>query len=168
MAVQQVLIPRRGRQLALHTRKGWQIPNETRYERPPIAMQAAVQNLRSIFPQIRPRSLSSVYDCTGLVFASRRTTVSTDNIHRILSDDDYKRLSDLPDLEEGDLVLYGRGDGSSISHAGIIWSKRAKPRDATFDIMVLSQWGADGEYIHPIDQVPSAYGRPVEYWTDRR
>jgi len=32
----------------------------------------------------------------------------------------------------------------------------------------MSKWGGDGEYIHPVDHVPDAYGQHIEYWTERK
>ena len=51
---------------------------------------------------------------------------------------------------------------------GIIIGKDPNVRNATFEVTVISQWGADGEYIHLLNEVPACYGEAEEFWTDRR
>lgn len=47
-------------------------------------------------------------------------------------------------------------------------NKKPDVRNASFEITVMSQWGADGEYIHLLDEVPDDFGKVREFWTDRR
>jgi hypothetical protein len=38
----------------------------------------------------------------------------------------------------------------------------------TPNIMVISKWGKDAEFIHHVENVPTALlGYPTEFWTDR-
>jgi hypothetical protein len=42
------------------------------------------------------------------------------------------------------------------------------PSNGADYLQVLSKWGADGEYLHDLTDVPYLLGRPAEYWTDRK
>lgn len=66
----------------------------------------------------------------------------------------------------GDVVVY-RDEGGAVVHVGVVSQVQTDLREGTRGILVLSQWGADGEYFHRIDDVNPLLGKPVEYWTDR-
>ena len=54
-------------------------------------------------------------------------------------------------------------------HVGIVLRKNLLiPGDSRDLLTVVSQWGADGEYVHEVTKLPSLLGRPAQYWTDRR
>jgi cell wall-associated NlpC family hydrolase len=108
---------------------------------------------------------SAIYNCVGLVFASRRTSIEPSEIdQKILADDGYRRLGAAESPALGDVVIYRSGDGS-ISHVGIVASSGSV--GAAPVIRVLSKWGPEGEYLHPLTHVPEVFGTPSEYWTDR-
>ena len=155
-----------GPELALSTRKRHQVPNEQRSPRPPARMQAARSIVLSAHPSARARSLSSLYNCVGMVFASRRTWVEPEHLPMILADDEYRQVNNRGELQPGDVVVY-RDDQDEISHVGIVAEVRPDLEEATWVVVVLSQWGADGEYFHIDDDVNPRLGRPTEYWTDR-
>lgn len=149
--------------IPLATREGSIIRNERRLEAPPERMREGISQWQRLRPQARLRSATQTYDCMGMVFASRRTTVGTDQLRMILREDGYRWVSP-DDLDVGDVVIYSRSE--EATHVGIISCfKKTEFGDIT---LVLSKWGAYPEYEHPIDYVPEAYGKPVEYWTDRR
>ena len=100
-----------------------------------------------------------------MVFASRRTWI-IDDIEPILEADDYIQVQGLDRIQVGDLVLYGRP--ADIRHVGMVVSKEPNVYNGSWNIHVMSQWGADGEYLHPLDHVPGLYGTPLEFWTDRK
>ena len=79
----------------------------------------------------------------------------------ILNDDGY-RVVEQP--HPGDIVVY-RGDGGMVEHVGLVL--QADQVFGVRQILVLSKWGGDGEYIHREEDVPDQLGRPVEYWTER-
>jgi hypothetical protein len=54
------------------------------------------------------------------------------------------------------------------SYRHVVFEIRLKVQAGTRDLMVLSKWGADGEYIHALGDVPALLGVPREFWTDRR
>lgn len=154
--------------LPLATRRGRHISNERRIESPPARLRAAVELINKNWPSAKLRSATSVYNCMGLIFASRRTWIDPGFLIDILADDEYIKLAGIQEVQIGDVVIYrDRGD-NSISHIGIVLKKDPVISTASWNIIIISQWGADGEYIHPIQEVPYYLGDPVEYWTDRR
>lgn len=156
-----------GGQLPLATRRGRQIPNDRRMERPPVAMREAKDLVLATHPSATLRSLTSVYDCMGMVFAARRTTVATDVLQMILEDDEYHRLSSSDQVSIGDIVVYRDSQGIA-THVGLVVQAGPIRQDGTRDIFILSQWGANGEYFHRVDDVSPYLGTPTEYWSDRR
>ena len=153
-------------ELELATKKENHVPNEQRTQRHPDAMQAAVGIMQAGRPSVRPRSLSSIYNCMGMVFASRRTCIDPQHLKMILTDDDYQPVSNREDLCRGDVVVYKDRNGS-VSHVGIVDEVNRSPRDGPVAITGLSQWGGDGEYFHLINEVHPSLGEPAEFWTDR-
>jgi len=117
-------------------------------------------------PSARVRSLSSVYNCMGMVFASRRTWIDPEHLYMILEDDDYRRVLHEGELVRGDLVIY-RDEEGHVTHVGLVAEVRTNLREARWEVIVLSQWGEVGEYFHHIDDVEPNLGKPTEYWTDR-
>jgi len=144
--------------------------NKTRIEneRPPEelcfeGLQAAHKFVKSVSPQARCRSLTAMYNCVGMVFASRRTSIKPKYLEVILHDDGFRPIS--RDMAvEGDVVIYTRNN--IPQHVGIIQQLERGLGTAAF--WVLSQWGDAGEYIHPLIPVPEAYGEPTDFWTERR
>lgn len=154
--------------LPLYTHSREFIPNETRLEFAPATLQAAKELLGKKHPQAKLRSSTSIYNCMGLVFASRRTWVDTEYTRLILRGDEYQRIDNLFDVRVGDIVLYKNNKGKDITHVGIVAEIIPQISTASFGFKVMSKWGANGEYIHFIEDVPELLGHPSEYWTDRR
>lgn len=148
--------------LPLATRKGKPIPNQQRMELGPERMAGARDIVVSEHASAYARSLRSVYNCMGMVFASRRTFVDIDQLDMVLDDDDYRPITE-GDLERGDLVIYRDASGIA-THVGLVVN--VSPM-AKLEITVLSQWGSDGEYFHRADDVNPRFGTPTEYRTDR-
>lgn len=90
---------------------------------------------------------TSIYNCHGLTFASKRTGIEdTTQIRKILRDDRY-RLVDNAEMMAGDVILY-LGPKGEIDHSGIVVERNAVPILS----IVLSKWGNYTEYLHPIMQ----------------
>ena len=155
-----------GAMLPLATGMGREIPNERRMALPPERMRAARDIMLASHSSAKSRSLSSAYNCMGMVFATRRTWVEPEHLRMILEDDGYQRVTSEGQLELGDVVLYQNEDGD-IVHVGIVADVRTNLTDARKEVIVLSQWGRDGEYFHRVDDVHPLLGNPTEYWTDR-
>jgi hypothetical protein len=103
----------------------------------------------------------------GIVFAARRTWVEPDELWMIMQDDEYKRVVSIDDVGRGDVVVY-KNDEGDVVHVGLVAEIRITLEISTREVFVLSQWGADGEYFHCIDDLHPNLGTPTEYWTDRR
>ncbi len=152
--------------IPLATRERNYIPNERRLEQSPAQLRAAVEIWQRERPNARLRSITAVYNCMGLVFASRRTWIEPDHISMILTDDGYSRLDGESEAKIGDIVVYKKN--LALTHVGIIIGFDDDLSVGTRKMKVLSKWGANGEYIHRIDDVPVLFGVPAEFWTDRR
>lgn len=154
--------------IPLATRRGSLIPNERRFERPHEALREAVRFAIQGRPNVRLRSATAVYNCMGMIFASRRTWIDPVHLTTILIDDGYRRIT-IEYVQIGDIAVYRAPEDPRVaSHVAVIVKIEPEIATASWKITVMSQWGADGEYIHPIDEVPIILGKPVEFWTDRR
>lgn len=93
---------------------------------------------------------TSIYNCHGLVFASRRTGIfDNSSIRQILEDDRYHKIQK-EDALPGDIVIYfNEGD---IEHSGIIITA---PSESPLKIpLVYSKWGKYSEVIHLQNHCP--------------
>lgn len=155
-------------QLALQTRDGWDIRNELRSEAALVSLKAFNDVWTTKYPDLQVRSLTQTYNCGGMVFANRRVWVDPEDFHQILIRDGFRQLANSHDVERGDVVIY-LDDSKAPCHVGLVLAKNVYspeyPRDP---VLVLSKWGAAGEYIHDLLMVPDVYGKQVEFWTDRR
>jgi hypothetical protein len=152
--------------IALDTCSKKHIRNERPKELPPTMMRAALDIDREINPNACLRSASSTYNCMGMVFASRRTCIDITELEFILKEDNYRKLAGVQEAEVGDVVVYCKN--GIPEHVGIISSLDINVANASREVKVLSKWGHHGEYIHLIQDVPSQYGSPTMFWTDRR
>lgn len=159
-------------ELSLDTRKRRPIPNEVRDQRHPASM-AAAKNMHAQ-NGIICRSLDSTYNCMGMVFAGRRTWVDPEHFDLIVTDDSYRKLATGERVVAGDVIAY-RGKNNEVTHVGAVVEVRptATPNPPIgAGLMILSQWGADGEYLHEGHMLPRALagaGTPrFEIWTDRK
>lgn len=156
----------------VYTRSGWQIPSPKAEEKLHIKRQdekliniRAQALLNKCKQEAQIRSVSAyLYNCAGMVFASRRIWIDIDHVSRILREDGYRRIS-RDDVMIGDVVLYK--SGGEPAHVGIIIAVNRYPTGKHVDIKVLSKWGLDAEFIHFIEDVPPNLGVPVEFYTER-
>lgn len=149
--------------IRLATRRNSYIPNSRRRPRNPASMQAAVRSLTT--DRRKLRSAASEYNCVGLVFASRRTWVDTDQLNKIFEEDEYRQIR-VEDAQPGDVIVYRDRDKQMV-HVGILQNREPDVARAAWNLTVVSQFGADGEYIHEIADVVPLLGTPTEAWTDR-
>jgi hypothetical protein len=106
------------------------------------------------FKRVTARTgMSSLYNCHGLTFASRRTSIEdTTSLQHILADDNWREVK-VEDVLPGDIVLYFSTDGEA-NHSGIVIQF-----DEQLHLPVIcSKWGRAGEYIHNLNDCPSIYG----------
>jgi hypothetical protein len=112
-----------------------------------------------------------IYNCAGLVWASRRTGISqTADWRRILVEDGYRRLPENARLTPDDLVLYRDFDDNTYVHVARVvrLDPGVSPSSPPIPI-VLSKWGHDlGECFHQAyDHGLTEYRIEIEFWTDR-
>lgn len=99
-----------------------------------------------------------IYNCHGLIFASRRTGISDNEaLHHILDDDGYAEIEE-GDVIPGDTILYFSTDGD-IEHSGVVVSKPDKQLRIPD---VLSKWGKYKEVIHAANNCPYTFN--VKYY----
>jgi hypothetical protein len=137
-------------------------------ERSIEALRAARRYAKQTSPSATCRSLTAMYNCVGLVFASRRTVVDCKHLELILQDDGYRPVT-REKIVEGDVVVYHRAN--EPQHVGIVFrlEDRSPTRDGSIiQIWILSQWGEDGEYIHKLEEVPPIYGDVTRFWSERK
>src|ERR1700690_211292 len=134
--------------IELSTKQRTWIYNVRRPERSPLSMQEAEKFAHKNCPNIKTRSLSSTYNCVGMIFASRRTAIDPDQLPKIFNDDEYVRVLNRSELMVGDLVAYKKSPiAKDVDHIGLIIKIDFQISPPDVKILVLSQWGFDGEYI---------------------
>jgi hypothetical protein len=111
-----------------------------------------------------------LYNCAGLVWASRRTGISENSEwKKVLRDDGYRQISE-PHLD--DLVLYRDTADLICLHVGRVIAIVPGISEASPIIpVVLSKWGHDlGESVHFAHDhaIDSSYNVSIEYWTERQ
>jgi hypothetical protein len=103
------------------------------------------------FPDVVQRTeMSSIYNCHGLTFASRRTRIiDLRAVQQILSDDNWVEVSDMNSILPGDIVVYSSEEGEP-NHSGIVVEmlNLNVPK-------ICSKWGSAGEYIHLLSDCPN-------------
>lgn len=106
---------------------------------------------------------TTIYNCHGLVFASRRTRVhDTAELQKILQDDNYKEI-DQKNILPGDVILYINEMGG-FEHSGIVLEVTNEPRVP----IICSKWGNNGPevvhsaYICPYDKCNIKFYRIID------
>jgi len=156
--------------IILQTRAGRYVENSQSCE--PDARIRDCYNLfrRNHFAWVNRKPACGVYNCFGLVWASRRTALYKESdIASILTDDGYRRLVSDENPQPGDIVLYLHPSDNTRNtlHASMV--VELKQLGTSTIEWVLSKWNdAFGEDIHALRDVPEHFGDcQVEFWTDR-
>ena len=104
---------------------------------------------------------TSIYNCHGLSFASRRTGIhETAEIYKILHEDKYAEVS-VKDVLPGDLVLYFSTNGD-IEHSGVVLDS---PKDCPMGMpKIYSKWGSFKEAIHYANYCPKYDPSNLKYY----
>lgn len=138
-------------ELALETAEKNKIPNAQSKELSPQELLQVKDIEKKWGEIITPRSgPTPIYNCHGLVFASRRTGIfDNSSIRQIFEDDRYREIQK-EDALPGDIVIYfNKGD---IEHSAIIINA---PSESLLKIpLVYSKWGKYSEVIHLQNQCP--------------
>ncbi len=141
-----MLIKRKKSKIITQTRKKKRIPNyqgctlSTMYKR-----QLHLLITRK-YRNARFRSApTNVYNCHGLVFASRRTGIhKPEVVKKIIDEDEYKLIRNPEYVKPGDIILYHSASGD-IEHSGIIIEM---PKTPPWVPLIWSKWGMYGEAVH--------------------
>lgn len=129
--------------LTLQSRVGREVENFFDDRQPSPGINTASTDARKTYrtARHRPTSPSARYNCHGLTFAGRRTSIeSPREVEQILFDDNYVEVP-RPDVVAGDVAIYY--ENGSIEHSGIVME--------TGDlgvIWILSKWGELHEAVH--------------------
>lgn len=118
------------------------------------------------------RDSDGLYNCAGLVWASRRTGISRHKDWiQILQDDGYRRVQETSRLRLDNLVLYRDVDDNTYLHVAKIVRLESGIAEGSPPIPhVISKWGHDlGEcFHHAYDHGMGVdYNVEIEFWTDR-
>ena len=140
--------------IRLQTSLGRDIPNDQERE-----ISAVEKNWADDIPvnfniiSIRTQN-STKYNCHGLTFASRRTSIRHPiNIQAILQDDNYQEIDDLTKVRPGDIIVY-QSEPGDYTHSGIVVDHAPLSQE----IIVCSKWGCGPEVLHVYHEVPKVYG----------
>jgi len=136
--------------IIVQTTAGTDIPNSQSHEYSPFEL-AQFSDLRKSYPQVHYLSEPSpIYNCHGLIFASRRTAISQDAaVSTCLSEDGYTAVP-REKVEPGDLALYYATNGD-IEHSALVLSA---PDPKLGIPQVLSKWGRFAEVAHWLHVCP--------------
>ena len=149
----------------IYARSGWRIPQEYPPELPEELMRLKTDEHLRWRQGLRLRSISTYpYNCVGMIFAARRAWIEIDHIYRLFNEDGYRQIR-RSETMPGDVVLY-KDEYNEPTHVALIIT--VEIIGTTPNILVISKWGKDAEFIHHIENVPTAtLGHPAEFWTDR-
>jgi hypothetical protein len=143
--------------ITLFTRRGNEIDNIQGWELSNYQLSQLPTNLSRFGPPLVKflnKEGCPVYNCHGLTFGSRRTSVKASNqmINLILQDDGFDEVT-ATDVQEGDVVIYTDEDGE-IQHSGIVMAM-LEAETLGFSIpKVWSKWGHAQEAVHHFQTLP--------------
>lgn len=171
--------------IALETSKGTPIDNEQGPELDQHGLDSVARRRLEItgWAEVRRRPAGAIYNCAGLIWASRRTAIySASDYGRILDDDGYRTLVDAEQPELGDLAVYYLEGTDKIVHVGVVVKfgpplQRAlvaadvgvgvAAADANRVPYVLSKDNAGDEIVHHMERYDPGLVCTVRVWTDR-
>ncbi len=136
--------------IVLQTRKGTRIRNKQSPE-PSSFYKRIMDQFEHKYPMIRKvvNKRSGFYNCHGLVFASRRSSIEeSEQIWQILDEDGYVEVQ-IGDSLPGDIIVYLK-DGS-IDHTAIVIKA---PEPPLFIPDVLAKIAHGPEIIGPANACP--------------
>jgi hypothetical protein len=146
--------------LELATKQNSHIKNRTGIDGQSQQQMAQFLHYPTRFPKAQKRSENTdMYNCHGLVFASRRTNIDDPvEVQKIIQQDRYIQIEPRNVLP-GDIIVYYSDDGDA-EHSGIVISK---PDEFLHIPDVVSKWGQLEEYIHPANCCPYHFVNVIYY-----
>jgi len=146
--------------ITTQTREKWDIPNSQSFE-VTYRDRAELEDHKRRYTQNFFRTDAiPIYNCHGLTFAARRTTIwETTAVKKILSDDRYEQVP-LRDVQPGDIILYVSADDGDIEHSGVVIESPSHP---LLIPKVWSKWGFGAEVIHSANICPYDFSQARYY-----
>ena len=143
--------------ITLFTRRGNKIDNIQGWELSNHQLSLLPNNLNRFGPpfvKFLTKDGCPVYNCHGLTFGSRRTSVEASNktINLIIQDDGFEEVKPA-DVQEGDIVIYYDEDGE-VQHSGIVVEMMRSASLASSVPKVWSKWGLAQETVHHFKTMP--------------
>jgi len=176
---EDLLLSRTGGQeegIALVTRHGSHIGNYVAPE-PTDRQRQTYDLLRKLRggSWVNRKPATGVYNCFGMVFASRRTSVNDDDIEKVLREDGFRQLNTDEKPKTGDLVFY-RAESAGLLHVAVV--TRIDPILGSSNqelgiggVWALSKWndfcGEDEHNINNHAWGPESDPIAIEFFTDR-
>ncbi len=147
-----ILIPGKPEEssIIVQTRLGRDIDNNQLNELSHFEL-ATSNNFEKKYPNAITRTaLNTIYNCHGMTFASRRTSIFDSTlINAILEDDGYVEVQ-INEVLPGDVIIYRSASGD-VEHSGVVISI---PRDSINNPQIVSKWGKFSEKIHWMNDCP--------------
>lgn len=160
----------------VYARSGWEIPQlefsllieHNRWQNEFFVRNRTDSLLRALERRekriIKIRSISDyMYNCVGMIFASRRAWIETNHLYELLRQDGYNKVTER-EIVPGDLVVYTSNEVPT--HVGLIMTILSRGSNLE-NLIILSKWGKEAEILHRVDVVPELYGKPTEFWSER-
>lgn len=148
-----IINPYNESKITVQTRKGWDIPNIQSHE---FSQQEQNQfsAMERHYSLVTWRAMPNpIYNCHGLTFASRRTSIFDSSVlQQILDHDGYEQINDA-DVLPGDIILYF-GSNGDIEHSGIVVTI---PQSDLKIPRVVSKWGKFKEAEHSAIDCPYSF-----------
>lgn len=149
---QNIIMPgeRYQTKITVQTRKRSDIDNVQEHDLTPFYLRQVDEfNKRYKEPFVTfVNDASPIYNCHGLMFGSRRSMIChTQEIMKILAEDDYEEIDNMRDVREGDVIIYYADDGDA-EHSGLVIGERGG-----FPL-IFSKWGFGREAVHMYSQCP--------------
>ncbi len=147
-------------EIALQTRVGWNIPNSQSFDAG-LLDEHQLQEHKRRYPHAEFRTgLIPVFNCHGLTFAARRTSIwETPSVQHILADDHYEEVY-RDNICPGDVILYVSSEDGDIEHSGIVVEV---PRPPLFVPKIWSKWGFGAEVVHYANNCPYDFSQARYY-----
>ena len=140
--------------------------------------QKVMRNHKRFYNEwIRRRNPTGIYNCAGMVWASRRTCIFDDEgndvYDSIIKDDGLGKI-EISQVVPGDIVVYRETETESIVHVARVCGCSGVENLRT--IQVISKWDhTSGEYIHEHKNIfyrpylsNGMYNVRIEYYSDRK
>jgi hypothetical protein len=148
--------------IALATRVGTPIDNEQVHTLGAFETNQMQDYERKYGGRCRPRgNPTGLYNCHGMVFASRRTGITDPNeIKKIIREDGYKEIA-VANVLPGDIVLYFDPEKGEYTHSAVVLEE---PLKSELNIpLVVSKWGKYREVVHMANVGPYPFEH-VQYF----